>query len=91
VRAARTGQSRSMSARSWPPKEKPPGCSRAGVPMQARTGTGWTRPITRGSGVCRVFADRRLGGTQDSQERLVRRPVTRASAKRDALHGTAAS
>jgi len=74
-----------------PHKEKPPGCSRAGLPKQTIAGTGWTRPITRGSGVCRVFADRRLGGTRNQSAKLIRRPVTRASAKRDALHGTAAS
>src|SRR5262249_59200848 len=62
----RPRQQQAPPATSSATEEKPPGCSRASLPRQAIAGTGWTRPITRGSGVCRVFADRRLGGTQNT-------------------------
>ncbi len=47
-------------------RRSPRAAPASACPWQARAGTGWTRPITRGSGVCRVFADRRLGGTRTS-------------------------
>ena len=44
-------------------KREAPGLLPHRLRQAGYAGTGWTRPVTRGSGVCRVFADRRLGGT----------------------------
>jgi hypothetical protein len=60
------GQSSGRTSSPRAGQREAPGLLPRGLPKQAFAGTGWTRPITRGSGVCRVFADRRLGGTQNT-------------------------